>query len=161
MTCENTQIFSDNSIHPEKPLQLVKFSGIHDDGSVTNILKLYGEQQDIKFSSALYLADNSITFVIPKYIIGKCGEKYMVSLPDIIVNTITDIAIDIKIIESSNNCEYYIMIPVSKEMFVDCDLVLRFVKLDIVLELLTISDNCGCKKTKCKHEWKWIASVIL
>ena len=59
----------------DKPLNLVNFTIIKENGKVSNMLKLAAQIEEIAISNGLCLIGNSITLTIPKYVRGKCGNK--------------------------------------------------------------------------------------
>jgi hypothetical protein len=163
MCSKNINIFANNKIHPKKPLILINFTGLCENGMIKHILKLCGPQ-DIQFCNTQYLIDNSLTLVIPKHIIGCDNKMYTLNLLDsvnsaLVIQNSNGVDLDFTIIEYMARCEYYITISITSDLFVDCDLILRFVKFDIMLDESDTVDCDCCKNKSCKNQWQWIAST--
>ena len=146
----------------DKPLNLVNFTIIKENGKVSNMLKLAAQIEEIAISNGLCLIGNSITLTIPKYVRGKCGKKLEIKKPkkcNIIATDINTDMLDISIIESHCKNLYYINIDVIETMFCECKLFIRFCKFDLKLK---DPECCEAKHIKiCKElGWKWIPSII-
>ncbi len=145
-----------------KPVNLVNFTIIKENGKVSNMLKLVSQIEEIIIMNAVCLIGNSITLTIPKYIRGKCGKKFEIKKPkkcNIVATDINTDMLDISIIESHCKNLYYISIDVIETMFCECKLFIRFCKFDLKLRDL---DRCEAKYIKICDElgWKWIPSII-
>lgn len=151
----------ETDLHPVKPLELLNFTGICDDGSKMQILYLCGDLQHVIFKNAQYLLGKYLTFVVPTHICDDKGKMYYASIKcnGIEIQNMLGTNLDLVITESDDCCAYYISIPVTENSFTDCDLVLQFTKFQ--LNLTEISESKCERACKCSLEWKWIASVVL
>lgn len=144
----------------ECPLKLIRFVTITDCGETSSSLK--ASSQVLKFKDAKCLIDNSLTLIIPKCIENKCN-KYTVSIQSTVIQDMNAQLIETKIVPASNMCGYFLIIPITADMFDECDLTLEIV--DFCLDLCPTSKACDCipchkynDKSRCNVDFKWIAS---
>lgn len=161
MSCKNTNICT-NKCYPEEPLKFIRFTRLCEDGCIGNVLKLCGCLQQIKFKEVTYLIGNSLTLTVPKYMWDNEKNLYEVGLPklsDIMVENINGGSIPITIIESVCKDKYYVTIPITEDLFCECELLLNFTKFELCL---TEIPSCNKKMKACKSDkkWQWIASVL-
>lgn len=160
---ENINVNSrfETDLHPVKPLELVNFLGICEDGSKMPILYLCGDLQHVIFKSAQHLLGKYITFVVPTHICDNKGKMYFTSITcdALEIQNLMGTNLELIITESEDCCAYYISIPVTESSFNECDLVLQFTKFQ--LNLSEIAESKCERSCKCPLEWKWIASVVL
>lgn len=160
MADNNCSVMKNDKLHPECPLEFVKFLVINKvDGSTSNILKLRGKEQKLAFKNARYLIGNNLTLIIPKYIQDNASHYYFVELPDVSTIKITDIndtPITPIIVTSETSNVYYLNIAITEEMFCYYDLNLIFISLNLILTPIT-KPKCSLPVT---NQWRWIATVI-
>ncbi len=151
----------ETDLHPVKPLELINFMGICEDGSKIPILYLCGDLQHVIFKNAQHLLGKHLTLVVPTHVCNNKGKTYFASLKcnGLEIQNLMGTNLDLIITESEDCCAYYVSIPVTENSFNDCDLVLQFTKFQLNLSEITESK---CERScKCSLEWKWIASVVL
>jgi hypothetical protein len=166
MNCYHKQ--EKNKICPECPLELVEVKIFDDCGKFSNSkLTLYNNPHILKFTNASYLIDRQLTYVIPKYIYNEEGIMYEVIIDEIVIKEFQNNSeVDYEIKDATENiCAYYLIIPITEEMVVDCDIIFEICKFD-----LTLKRNCNheCENTcnrcnkdsknKCYAIWKWIVT---
>jgi hypothetical protein len=149
-------------------------------------LTLYDPPQLLKFSKAKFIG-KYLTYVIPKYICNNSNVTYRVILnhcsigSDIIMKNIyTKEKIDIKLINSKNDCTYKLGILITDDLMdADCNLCIEVCKFDICIENIRhcypaykfnyfdccclINNVCCLCKYKKKHkkscvQWHWTIS---
>jgi hypothetical protein len=160
MANNNFDVLNSNRLHPECPLELIKFTAINPDGSTSIVLKIRSKEQKLTFKDALYLTDYSLTFTIPKYIYDNDDNFYMIQKPNPTNIKIIDMSgnqIPINIIEST--CVYYLNIFIMDDFFCYNDLILTFTKFNLVLQKTCKTDEIVCD-VPVSHQWQWIASVV-
>lgn len=158
---DNVNPCFETELHPVKPLDLMNFMGICEDGSKIPILYLCGDIQHVIFKNAQHLLGKYLTFVVPTHICDNKGKKYMTSLGcnGLEIQNLMGTNLPLIITESEDCCAYYISIPITENSFNDCDLVLQFTKFQLNLsEIIESKCDSSCN---CSLKWKWIASVVL
>lgn len=160
--CSKSKNIINNSICPEKPLELMKFTDVHEKCEVKYFLKLCGCIQQLVFKNALCLVGNGLTLVVPKHICGKCKKCYKIKLPtndDVVISDINMKSVPVTITCASYADVYYISIMVTENMIYDCELTLFITKLSLKL----VDEPCP-KDINERHskdiQWQWIPSVL-
>jgi len=151
----------ETELQPVKPLELVNFMGICEDGVKMPILYLCGDLQHVIFKNAQHLLGKYLTLVVPTHICDNKNKMYFSSLGCgcLEIQNLMGEILELVVTESEDCCAHYISIPVTEGSFNECDLVLQFTKFQLNLSEIIESDcDSSCE---CPLEWKWIASVVL
>jgi len=146
-------------LFPDKPLTLVKFIIVCENGETSCGLRLSCPFQQVIFDNVTYIVGEKLTFTVPMFIYDNEKRLHKVESPkkcDIVVESINAQPIPITIIKSVSTKLYYIMISITEDLFKECDLILYFTKFN--LHLREVCHDCcehDCKdKDKCKGKDK-------
>lgn len=152
--CECSDL-CDIEIHPTCPLRLVRNIFV-DCESIFETLQIMGSLQQVAFKYLQYLVGGYLILVIPKFIVDKCKNVYCIDLDtDVRISDVNFTKLNVIVITHEN--AHYVKIPITDLMFSDCDLILYFTKLRMLLtEVIS-----PCNVTVCNKAWKWLPSVVL
>jgi len=145
-------------IHPVCPLKLMKYT-MFSCGEIKDTLSLRGSPQEVIFDDIMYLTGQAISLIVPKYLLNECGEKYEVCISDeVVIEDINNNKLNVLTVLSNDCSKYYITIPVNDGSFSECELVLRFMKLSLILKKLP---HCKYESAiLCNDAWTWVPSII-
>lgn len=157
-------IYTTNDFYPDKQLELVRITEIHEFGTQRYVLKLRGSLQQICFRNVTSIIGNTITFVVPKQMKGNDKKTYCIELPESDDFEITDsnmTQIPVTVTDMKNANAYYITLQINDnvECDVSCegDMVLYFSKFCLRLN----EAKCSYKPFCCEsNHWKWISSIL-
>ena len=148
-------------IHPVCPLKMMKYVVVSQQGTINEILALYGSPQEIRFENIGFLVGRAISLTIPKFICNELGDKYEVTISgEVVVEDINNNKMNVIVTLSSDNSKYYVTIPITDDTFFECDLVFYFVNLTLNLTKLEPCDDHDTSADPCDEPWLWIPSVI-
>lgn len=157
MTSKNI-VNKDYWLFPDKPLTLVKFIIVNDNGNSRCGLKLSTPVQQIVFENITHLIGEKLTFIVPLYIYDNEKKLYMIDMPrphDIIIENVNGAKLPITIIKSRCEKLYFIMISVTDCSINDCcKLILYVVKFNLFLCDVICCKCCDDDKKNCHDDNK-------